>query len=179
VNRRRYLQALAGGVAAGLAGCSGGSDGTPATSLTPTPDESTSTPTPTRTATDTATPTPESEATATPSPTATASPTPTPTPLPEVAAEVVVGPDASFRFDPETVEVSTGDTVRWLWDSPGHNVKPDGIPDESDWSGTPGEAFDTFGAGHVYAHTFEVAGRFDYKCNPHQSQGMVGAVLVE
>ena len=35
--------------------------------------------------------------------------------------DVVVGPD--FRlFDPDTVNISVGDTVRWTWASSGHSV---------------------------------------------------------
>lgn len=164
MDRRRYLRRAAAALAAGLAGCGAspddGTDAEPTATSTPTAE-----PTPTDTPTPTDSPTP--------------SPTATPTELPPVAAEVTVGPGGALRFDPETVSVAVGETVRWLWDSGGHNVKPSSIPSGSDWSGTTGGNTETFGAGHVYEHTFEVAGRYDYICFPHRSAGMTATVTVE
>jgi len=148
---------------------------------TPTP---TATDTPTQTAmdgstpTETPTPTASGTPTPTPQPTATPSPTPTATPRPEVAQEVAVGPDDTFSFEPDSFEISVGDTVRWVWKAGGHNVKANSTPDESDWSGTPGGEFDTFDAGHVYTHTFEVAGDYEYYCGPHESVEMMGSFTV-
>jgi len=95
------------------------------------------------------------------------------------ATVVAVGPGGETRFDPETVTVAAGDTVRWEWDSGGHNVRPDSQPADADWSGTPGGDGDTYGDGYTYEFTFEVAGQYEYYCAPHQSLGMVGTVVVE
>lgn len=168
MDRRRYLTRIAGIVSVAAAGCSESETPTGAPEASPTPGPAdTPTPTPEQTAepTDTSTPTPE--------------PTPTPTPRPEVAAEVTVGPGGDLQFSPERVTVAAGETVRWIWDAPNHNVKPSSVPDGSDWAGTPGEEGKTFEAGYVYTHTFEVAGTYEYYCSPHRSAGMTGSVVVE
>jgi plastocyanin len=96
---------------------------------------------------------------------------------------VMVGPGGSFRFDPETITVHVGDTVRWRWDSSGHNVV----------SGSGGTADGRFcspnnqncgspplsGSGATYEHTFNNAGTFPYFCSIHQSSGMTGMVVVQ
>lgn len=167
MDRRRYLARVAAVATVALAGCGESPD-------TPTDD-------PTDTAAPATTPpgTPTSSPTPTDSPTPSPTPTATATPLPPVAAEVTVGPGSAFRFEPETARIATGETVRWRWDSGGHNVKATSTPSDADWTGTPGGDSETFDAGHVYEHTFDVAGRYDYVCVPHRSLGMEGAVVVE
>ena len=127
-------------------------------------------PTTTRTTTTTAEPT-TSERTTTAEPTTTAADT--------VDQEVVVAADGSFRFAPETFTISVGDTVRWVWESGGHNVTPDEIPSGSDWSGSPGAPSETLSGGSTHEYTFEVAGEYSYYCNPHRSIDMVGSFTVE
>jgi len=171
-NRRRFLAALAAGVTGTLAGCGG--DGGDGGGTTPT---ETATDTPTATAT----PTPEATATPTPEPTATPTETPTPTQTgtatPSYDQRVAVGP-GEFVFEPETFEVPTGGTVLWEWASNFHNVTPESTPDGSDWSGSPGSPDETYNEGYTYSYTFEVAGQYDYYCDPHRSAGMEGSFTV-
>lgn len=172
MDRRTYVRAVAALGGVGVAGCSGSpTDTEPGTGTDGTPTRSEG-----GTATDETTESPTG--TGTPTPTESATDTPTPTPRPEVAAEVAVGPDARFRFDPDSVEVAVGETVRWVWASRGHNVKPEDIPAESDWTGTAGDRGTTYRSGHVHTHAFEVAGTYDYVCVPHRTSGMVGTVVV-
>jgi plastocyanin len=183
MDRRRFLRAAAAaGVPVALAGCTGdGGDG--GTEPTAT-DEPTATPTdepmdsPTATDEPMDSPTATDEPTATETPTATEEPTPTATATPEPDQRVVVAPDGRLRFDPETFSIGTGDTVLWEWASGGHNVSPDdgGQPSGADWAG---EDEQLYSEGHTYSHTFEVAGDYEYKCQPHQSAGMVGSFTVE
>ena len=184
MDRRQFLTALSTVTALGVAGCSqaGGGDSPEASpTATHTPQgDTTPTSTPTAIETETSTPTDGGMETATASAKPTDSPTATGTPLPDVAAEVSVAAGGQFAFEPETVTISRGETVRWTWAAGGHNVKPDDIPSESDWTGTPGGRSDTFPEGYVYTHTFEVAGEYDYICVPHFSAyGMAGTVVVE
>ena len=156
-SRRQFLAVVTAGVATGLAGCSG--DGaTPTETSTETPTE-TSTETPTETSTETPTETP----TATEAPTATETATPTV----DADQQVTVAPDGELRFEPETFEISAGDTVLWEWDAGLHNIKTESVPSGSDWTGTAGS--DTFGSGHTYSYTFETPGEYEYYCNPHES----------
>lgn len=145
-----------------LAGCIGGG-----------PSEGTATPpvSAARTAVPSSTPTP------TPTPSTTVTTTPTPTPV--AAVTVDVGPDRSLRFDPRSFTVGVGDPVAWVFRSLGHNVKPEAIPAESDWSGTPGDDFETLPTGFVHRYAFSVPGEYEYVCVPHRSSGMVGSFTVE
>jgi plastocyanin len=99
------------------------------------------------------------------------------------SSTVTVGPGGDLRFEPKTITIHAGDTVRWHWGSSGHNVV----------SGSGGTADGTFcspsdegcsiaalsQAGTTYEHTFPAAGTFDYFCSVHQIFGMTGTVIVE
>jgi len=79
-----------------------------------------------------------------------------------------------YRFDPAAIAVSPGTTVIWEWTGMGggHNVVSEGDdgPLESDLVNSEG---------HTYSHTFEASGLYRYRCTPHESLGMRGAVYVE
>jgi plastocyanin len=91
---------------------------------------------------------------------------------------VEVAPDG-YTFEPETFEVSPGDTVHWVWRDGGHNVRVHSRPDGSEWEGTPGGATDTYSEGYLHAFTFETSGEYEYFCAPHQSLGLEGSFTVE
>jgi plastocyanin len=79
----------------------------------------------------------------------------------------------SFRFEPETLTIQPGDTVRWRNMGGGHNVLAD---DESFGSGSPSSSAWT------YSHTFGSAGDYRYYCQPHGGPGgvgMAGKIVVE
>lgn len=88
---------------------------------------------------------------------------------------VTVGPDGDPVFDPDQVQVQRGGTVRWEWASSGHTVTPTSVPEGVGWTGTS-EPQDE---GHTYEHRFQVVGTYEYQCDPHAEDGMVGAVVVE
>jgi plastocyanin len=102
---------------------------------------------------------------------------------------VAVGPGGDFRFDPEEITVSTGETVTWEFESASHNVSgwpemfPDvSIPEDADGFGTmsQGESgFTPVDSGETFEHTFETAGEYTYVCGPHVEQNMIGTVVVE
>lgn len=80
-----------------------------------------------------------------------------------------VGPGGDLAFDPERVEIDPGTTVRWEWNSDGHNVAPVSVPDDADWNGHP-EIGDR---GNEYEYTFEVPGTYEYECEPHSTAGTI------
>ncbi|WP_248517016.1 plastocyanin/azurin family copper-binding protein [Salinarchaeum laminariae] len=100
---------------------------------------------------------------------------PTAPPEPDIVVEVAA---ESFQFTPEQFEITAGQTVRWVWKSGGHNVRPDSIPEGSDWTGTDGGDSDTYPEGHELISTFETPGEYDYYCAPHRSLGLVGSFTV-
>lgn len=85
--------------------------------------------------------------------------------------DVVVSPGGEFRFDPATVTINIGDTVRWTWENGGHSVTGGTpcVPSNvfCSPSNTNCEAGGLSMAGSVYSRTFTQAGTFTYFCNPH------------
>ena len=89
-------------------------------------------------------------------------------------------------FDPATLPIHVGDTVMWVWDSPGHSVvsgtatstteTPDGkfcSPSDTNCS-----TIQLSNMGATYEHTFNTAGTFPYFCAPHGTLGMTGMIQV-
>jgi plastocyanin len=87
-------------------------------------------------------------------------------------------------FEPSTVSIKSGQTVRWdnksfIWHTvtadpaaakdPSHVELPQGAP-----------AFDSgkVEAGASYSRTFTVPGTYRYICRPHETKGMLGTIVV-
>ena len=88
---------------------------------------------------------------------------------------VAVGANG-LNFEPEAFEISAGDTVLWEWEGSGHNIAVESQPSDADWPGEDEEF--GYSNGHTHSHTFEVAGDYEYFCEPHQSNGMEGGFTV-
>jgi plastocyanin len=98
-------------------------------------------------------------------------------------------------YAPEEVTVEVGDTVVWEnTSSRGHTVTAyeGAIPDDAEYFASGGfdtesaarEAWhDEFGGrletGDRFSTIFEVAGRYEYVCIPHETGGMYATVVVE
>ncbi|MUW15946.1 halocyanin [Halorubrum sp. CBA1125] len=98
-------------------------------------------------------------------------------------------------YRPAELTVTVGETVVWENTSArAHTVTAyeGGIPDEAAYFASGGydseeaarEAWaDDFGgrleSGDRFTHTFEVPGRYDYVCIPHETGGMYATVFVE
>ena len=90
------------------------------------------------------------------------------------SVEIAVGAgENGYAFDPAAARVSPGTTITWAWTGEGsaHNVvsKGDGPLD----SGEPAMGEDV-----TYEAMLDSPGVYRYYCNPHQSLGMKGAVVV-
>ncbi|WP_232701202.1 plastocyanin/azurin family copper-binding protein [Halobacterium wangiae] len=89
--------------------------------------------------------------------------------------EVAVGPNGQNVFEPAEVYVKPGDTVKWVWEGPGHNVHATDVPEEASWDVQTEIADPPF----EYEHTFEgPTGEYNYVCDPHVNLGMEGVVIV-
>lgn len=94
---------------------------------------------------------------------------------PEGTEVVEVGPDDSYNYTPDSLTVSSGTPVRFVWLSGGHNVAVTSQPADADWSGH--SALESQGFSHE--HTFDVPGRYEYVCTPHEQFDMRGEIVVE
>lgn len=88
--------------------------------------------------------------------------------------ETIITVDSTnLRFSPSSVTITEGDTVRFFWSGqalPHNAVERDGVFD----SGDPQRDVD-------YAFTFELGtnGTYEFVCEPHESVGMIGQIVVE
>ena len=72
----------------------------------------------------------------------------------------------------QQLSIDVGDTVRWTWDSMGHNLVQLNGETEPGF----GEGY-VQSPGHQYSHTFTTVGAHDYHCGPHPNS-MYGTVTV-
>ena len=83
---------------------------------------------------------------------------------------------SSNVFTPDHLDISTGETVEWINMGGFHNVdgSTDTYPNNPDSFYSGSASSDSW----TYSFTFDVAGNYDYQCNPHASMGMVGTIAV-
>lgn len=82
----------------------------------------------------------------------------------------VVCMTSAFTFEPKTLEVPVGATVTWRFDGGGAH---DTEAASGEWKSPLLRK-----AGETWSHTFNEAGSFSYRCNPHVSNGMSGTIIV-
>lgn len=89
--------------------------------------------------------------------------------------------EGEFYFDPPMATVDTGETVRWEIEAEQHTVTafhPDNqVPNRIPESADPFDS-DTLAETDTFERQFEEEGVYDYFCRPHESEGMVGTVVV-
>jgi plastocyanin len=91
---------------------------------------------------------------------------------------VQVGPGGDLIFDPDSLTITPGTTLEWVWDSNNHNIFVENQPSSGNWDGTPGGQNKLYNTGYTYSHTFNTNGEYEYYCVPHRSAGMTGTVTV-
>lgn len=97
---------------------------------------------------------------------------------------VVIGMTNSLNFDPDTVRIKVGQTVRWENSSLlVHSVTADSSKETKDSSVSLPDGAKPFDSGlmdpeQTFEYTFNVAGTYNYFCIPHEAM-MRGVVIVE
>lgn len=111
------------------------------------------------------------------------SPSAGPAPV-NAAGEVLVSMTDRLRYEPGTVRVRVGQTVRWRnASSVVHTVTADpSLAVNATWVALP-EGAAAFNSGNLdpgqeFTHRFDVPGRYVYFCIPHAPAGMVGTIIV-
>ena len=88
------------------------------------------------------------------------------------------------RFDPETVTIAAGDTVKWT--NPAfvtHSVTFDPLMAAKAEDVALPSGVEPFDSGSIeedgtFSHTFTVKGTYKYICKFHEAMGMVGTLIV-
>jgi len=97
---------------------------------------------------------------------------------------VVIGMTNTLNFDPDTVKINVGQTVRWENSSLlVHSVTADPSKETKKESVSLPDGAKPFDSGlmdpeQTFEHTFNVAGTYNYFCIPHEAM-MTGVVIVE
>ncbi len=78
----------------------------------------------------------------------------------------------NYFFNPSSLNVSVGDTVRWVWLNGSHTTTSSSVPaGASTWDHMINST-NTF-----YEYPVTVAGTYNYVCTPHAGMGMVGSFV--
>src|SRR5438034_7743640 len=80
---------------------------------------------------------------------------------------------ADFRFGPRTVNAVVGDTISWRWQNGMHTTTSVTIPAGARPWNAPIDSTHT-----MFRTRLMVAGTYNYQCNFHFAQGMVGRIVV-
>ncbi|MGQ0814991.1 MAG: plastocyanin/azurin family copper-binding protein [Gemmatimonadota bacterium] len=91
------------------------------------------------------------------------------------AGTVVIRLTESLQFQPASIEIDPGTTVRWVNDAAiFHTVTPNNARQPGVWAR---RGMTT--AGETFSHTFATGGQsYTYHCEPHEALGMRGTVRV-
>lgn len=77
---------------------------------------------------------------------------------------------SNFAFTPQNLNVSVGDTIKWVWLSGIHTTTSTTIPQGA----TPWDERIS-SSNQTYSYPVLVAGMYNYVCTPHLAMGMVGS----
>lgn len=94
------------------------------------------------------------------------------------------GPKGEFVFVPDRVKIKPGETVTWVLQSGGHTVTAYHPKNHSAYQSripSDAEPWDSellVERGATFVWTFTHEGVYNYFCRPHESLGMVGAIVV-
>jgi plastocyanin len=94
------------------------------------------------------------------------------------------GPKGEFVFIPDRLRIQLGETVTWVLQSGGHTVTAYHPNNHSAYQSripVGAEPWDSgllTEKGATFSWTFNTEGVYNYFCRPHESLGMVGAIVV-
>jgi plastocyanin len=78
----------------------------------------------------------------------------------------------NYSFNPSSLNVVVGDTVKWVWVNGSHTTTSSTIPPgASSWDSPINSSHQT------YTYPVTIAGSYNYVCTPHASMGMVGSFV--
>lgn len=99
-------------------------------------------------------------------------------------AEPTVKMTSEMTFEPRTLRITAGQTVRWENTSGlTHTVTADPALAKDQRNAEVPQGAQPFDSGRLapgssFTHTFDTPGTYRYFCQPHEEQGMVGEIIV-
>ncbi len=81
---------------------------------------------------------------------------------------------SGLTFNPNSLAVTVGDTIRWEWSEGSHTTTSVLVPTNADTWDAQLNSGSTF-----FEYEVLEAGTYGYKCTPHLNSGMVGAFTAE
>lgn len=81
---------------------------------------------------------------------------------------------ANYSFNPSQITIQVGDTVIWENTDGSHNVNGT----KTTFPSNPEDFGNNVGTNWTYKFVFTKPGTYNYQCDPHIDQGMVGKVIV-
>jgi plastocyanin len=81
----------------------------------------------------------------------------------------------SGQFDPASLTINIGDTVRWTNTSGFHNVNATTVT----FPNNPESFGRSVDANWTFLHDFTIAGTYEYQCDAHYSMAMTGVIVVQ
>ncbi|MCX6282117.1 MAG: BACON domain-containing carbohydrate-binding protein [Bacteroidetes bacterium] len=78
----------------------------------------------------------------------------------------------NYFFNPASMNITVGDTVKWIWVSGTHTTTSTSIPAGAASWDQPITSSNT-----TYSYTVTNAGTYSYKCTPHAAMGMVASFV--
>jgi plastocyanin len=80
----------------------------------------------------------------------------------------------NYVFTPSQLTITVGDKVIWTNSQGSHNVNGT----QTTFPSNPESFGNAVSSGWTYEYTFNTAGTYDYRCNPHAGMGMTGKIIV-
>jgi plastocyanin len=78
-----------------------------------------------------------------------------------------------FSFQPATISAHVGDIIIWRWVNGMHTTTSTSVPAGAATWNAPIDSINT-----QFRYRVQVAGTYQYQCNFHFAQGMVGTIIV-
>jgi plastocyanin len=97
---------------------------------------------------------------------------------------MIGGPKGELSFIPDRLRIAPGETVTWVLRSGGHTVTAYHPQTHSLYHARIPEAAKPWSSelliqqGALFEWQFEIEGVYNYFCRPHESVGMIGAIIV-
>jgi plastocyanin len=94
----------------------------------------------------------------------------------EYVVRTVSKPDGTYAFEPSTLMIKSGDTVKWEnAQDDSHDIMAERLPKGAEYFASPMLEK----KGDHWEYTFKTSGTYLYHCHPHAANKMRGSIIVD